>query len=230
MSAAKNDAAPLANLEEWEDFLKERYPETPAAVGPDSSKTKEQFRDYENTARPTVREFYRLNHRHQSFDFVHQRLLRSGIPVVAWPDAIAELVRVTRPGGWIELFEIGNEQMREGPATSELFGCLLRLATTRGLDTDGSVVFALDRLLTEAGLEDVTARRIELPLGEWGGRPGSFLASDLRAMFTRLAPAFQARLSIPQERTLELIPTALWECEQLHSCAVFLGAWGRRRE
>jgi SAM-dependent methyltransferase len=171
-----------------------------------------------------------LPFRGQSFDFVHQRLLRSGIPVVAWPDAIAELVRVTRPGGWIELFEIGNEQMREGPATSELFGCLLRLATTRGLDTDGSVVFALDRLLTEAGLEDVTARRIELPLGEWGGRPGSFLASDLRAMFTRLAPAFQARLSIPQERTLELIPTALWECEQLHSCAVFLGAWGRRRE
>ena len=72
-SAAKNDAAPLANLEEWEDFLKERYPETSTAVGPNPSKTKEQFRDYENTARPTVREFYRLNHRHQSYDFVQQK-------------------------------------------------------------------------------------------------------------------------------------------------------------
>jgi SAM-dependent methyltransferase len=164
----------------------------------------------------------------ECFDFVHQRLLRSGIPVVAWPDAVADLVRVTRSGGWVELFEIGDEQMRQGPATAELFGGLLRLATAQGLDSDGSVVFHLDRLLTEAGLEDVTARRIELPVGEWGGRPGSFLASDMRAMFTRLAPAFEARFSVPQERTLELTRTALSECQELHSSAVFLGAWGRR--
>jgi inositol oxygenase len=76
MSAAKNDAAdraPLANLEEWEDFLKERYPENESLVGPNPSKTQDQFRDYEKTARPTVREFYRLNHRGQSFDFVQQK-------------------------------------------------------------------------------------------------------------------------------------------------------------
>jgi len=77
MSQNKKSAAaqaPLANLEEWEDFLKERYPEpaTPfAAVQPD--KKKEEFRNYEATARPTVREFYRLNHRHQTFDFVQQK-------------------------------------------------------------------------------------------------------------------------------------------------------------
>lgn len=169
-----------------------------------------------------------LPFRDESFDFVHQRLLRSGIHVAAWPDAIADLVRVTRRGGWVELFEIGDEQMREGPATAELFGGLLGLATARGLDTDGSVVFALDRLLTEAGLEEVTARRFELPIGEWGGRPGSFLASDMRAMFTRLAPFFEARLAVPQEQTLERIRTSLSECEELHSAAVFLGAWGRR--
>lgn len=71
-AAAKN--APLANLEEWEDFLKERYPENPQSlVGPNPDKTEDQFRDYENTARPTVREFYRLNHRHQTFDFVQAK-------------------------------------------------------------------------------------------------------------------------------------------------------------
>lgn len=162
------------------------------------------------------------------FDFVHQRLLRSGIPVAAWPDAVADLVRVTRPGGWVQLLEIGDEQMRQGPATEELFAGLLRLATARGLDSDGSVVFHLDRLLTEAGLEDVTARRIELPVGEWGGRPGSFMASDLRAMFTRLAPAFDAILRVPQDRTLELIRTTISECETLHSSAIFLLAVGQR--
>src|ERR1041384_6704052 len=66
---------PLGHLEEWEDFLKERYPEngSPAFQTVDPDKKKEQFRNYESTARPSVREFYRLNHRHQTFDFVQQK-------------------------------------------------------------------------------------------------------------------------------------------------------------
>src|SRR3954468_16858148 len=68
---------PLAGLEEWEDFLKVRYPESEAQVKPfqatDPEKKKEQFRNYEADARPSVREFYRLNHRHQSYDFVQNK-------------------------------------------------------------------------------------------------------------------------------------------------------------
>jgi inositol oxygenase len=70
--------APLQNLEEWEDFLKERYPEpAPAAAQPfvatDANKQKEEFRNYEADARPSVREFYRLNHHHQTYDFVQAK-------------------------------------------------------------------------------------------------------------------------------------------------------------
>ena len=65
---------PLQNLEEWEDFLKERYPEVPEKTGAfNPGKKKEEFRNYEATARPTVREFYRLNHRYQTFDFVQSK-------------------------------------------------------------------------------------------------------------------------------------------------------------
>ena len=72
---------PLAALDEWEDFLKERYPEpgVPEKNGDkgfkatDPAKKKEQFRNYEADARPTVREFYRLNHRHQTYDFVQTK-------------------------------------------------------------------------------------------------------------------------------------------------------------
>lgn len=78
--SAGNSQAPLANLDEWDDFLKTRYPE-PAAPGSsskpfqtiDPDKKQEQFRNYEADARPTVREFYRLNHRHQTFDFVRAK-------------------------------------------------------------------------------------------------------------------------------------------------------------
>ncbi|HEV2394328.1 MAG TPA: inositol oxygenase family protein [Verrucomicrobiae bacterium] len=65
---------PLGTLEEWEDFLKVRYPEAEPAAKPfqtvNPEKKKEQFRNYEANARPSVREFYRLNHRYQTHGFV----------------------------------------------------------------------------------------------------------------------------------------------------------------
>ena len=68
---------PLEHLEEWEDFLKERYPAPASAAttfqAVDPEKKKEQFRNYEADARPSVREFYRLNHRHQTYDFVQTK-------------------------------------------------------------------------------------------------------------------------------------------------------------
>jgi len=75
MSSATNDkltGSPNAIVEEWEEFLKERYPEN-GAESQNGDKKQDQFRDYENTARPTVREFYRLNHRYQTYDFVQQK-------------------------------------------------------------------------------------------------------------------------------------------------------------
>jgi inositol oxygenase len=56
-----SDAKPMERLEDWDDFVADRY-----AHG----KPREQFRDYAKLARPGVREFYRLNHRHQTLDFV----------------------------------------------------------------------------------------------------------------------------------------------------------------
>ncbi|MBW3622501.1 MAG: inositol oxygenase [Armatimonadetes bacterium] len=77
--------APLHDMDEWEDFLKTRYPEgesgdsgsldnagLPAGVA-GTNKKKTEFRNYETDARPTVREFYRQNHAHQTLDFVRAK-------------------------------------------------------------------------------------------------------------------------------------------------------------
>ena len=65
------NAKPLASLDEWEEDVKDRYPEpgVPAFQATDPDKKKEQFRDYTKNARPSVREFYRLNHTYQTYDF-----------------------------------------------------------------------------------------------------------------------------------------------------------------
>jgi len=78
-SAEPVDPRPLKRLEDWEDFLKQRYPgpgPTGPAVNPvfqTPDKPKEAFRDYRAEARASVKEFYRLNHQYQTLAFVRAK-------------------------------------------------------------------------------------------------------------------------------------------------------------
>jgi inositol oxygenase len=62
---AQEEKNPLPSLDVWEDDVLQRYPEPGQPA-----KSKEEFRNYDNPERDTVREFYRLNHQYQTYDFV----------------------------------------------------------------------------------------------------------------------------------------------------------------
>ncbi|TCC99631.1 inositol oxygenase family protein [Pedobacter hiemivivus] len=64
---SSKEANPLANLDEWEDDLLRRYPE-PDSIA--TAKTTEEYRNYDEPARDTVKEFYRINHTYQTYEFV----------------------------------------------------------------------------------------------------------------------------------------------------------------
>ena len=67
-SLSHQEINPLKSIEEWEDDILQRYPEANAPA-----KAKEAYRNYEEPGRDTVREFYRLNHQYQTYDFVMQK-------------------------------------------------------------------------------------------------------------------------------------------------------------
>ena len=63
-----NKLNPLENIDDWDDDILKRYPEKT------TEKTKKEFRDYQNSNRAkTLREFYKLNHQYQSFEFVSKK-------------------------------------------------------------------------------------------------------------------------------------------------------------
>lgn len=66
---------PLANLDEWENDLLRRYPEPAGSTESATSQAVDatRFRDYAAETRPSVKEFYRLNHQHQTLDFVRAK-------------------------------------------------------------------------------------------------------------------------------------------------------------
>lgn len=57
-------------LDEWEEDLLRRYPD-PDAIA--TAKSADEYRNYEKPARDTVKEFYRLNHKYQTCDFVQKK-------------------------------------------------------------------------------------------------------------------------------------------------------------
>src|SRR5690606_14852449 len=67
-AAPHNKEHPLKSREAREDNVRERYPESGQPA-----KAKEEYRNYAAPARDTVREFYRLNHQYQTYDFVMKK-------------------------------------------------------------------------------------------------------------------------------------------------------------
>src|SRR5258708_9205151 len=65
-----SETNPLSSLDVWEDDLLERYPD-PETIARD--KSTEEYRNYEDPKRESVKEFYRLNHTYQTYDFVKQK-------------------------------------------------------------------------------------------------------------------------------------------------------------
>ena len=61
---AASSQGPLESLEQWEDFVEDRYR---------PNRKEDEFRQYTPETPTVVREFYRLNHTHQTRAFVKQK-------------------------------------------------------------------------------------------------------------------------------------------------------------
>jgi SAM-dependent methyltransferase len=164
-----------------------------------------------------------------AFDFVHQRLLFLALPLASWGPVVADLVRVTRPGGWIEVVEPSVFRLTgAGPAIGRLRALAVRAMAARGLDTTSVVFDSLDRYLQGAGLVEVTRREVTLPIGEWGGCVGALMATDFRSAFTRMCEVLQVDGTIGAEESDELLQQVQREYEEGRVESPIAVAYGRK--
>ena len=111
-----------------------------------------------------------------SFDFVHMRLLLFAIPADKWPTVTRELVRVTKPGGWVESVETGAQQ-NGGPAMDRIVAWITEASLRRGVDP--ALGPHIGGLLHAASLQHISTSGIQLPVGRYGGRLGNMAAADV---------------------------------------------------
>lgn len=160
------------------------------------------------------------------FDFVHQRSLSCVIPSTSWHQVVNELVRVTRPGGIVELVEPDSIFQNAGPMCTQLQNWIIAACKKCGIDpTEGTQIETYSRV---AGLINVKAETIALPVGQWGGRLGSTTATNIRAACLAMKPLVLQHISINAQEYDGLLEDMFKECEQRRSCFITCIAYGQR--
>lgn len=134
-----------------------------------------------------------------TFDYVFQRLVVLSYSEADWVKGVAELIRVTKPGGYVELFEADGKIRRapesykkyENACKYELRFCvftkpgLTSLFTsypllppgftyTRSKGIDLTIASDLEGLLHRAGLISVVSDFVSVPIG-WHDREGEMM-------------------------------------------------------
>ncbi|KAI8807529.1 S-adenosyl-L-methionine-dependent methyltransferase [Cladochytrium replicatum] len=113
-----------------------------------------------------------------TFDYVHQRYLWFNIPKVKWPQVVAELVRVTKPGGYIDVLEQSLIPGNCGPLVDSVISMTEYTLASNGIDIDiGPELPAI--LSSNNDLTDISALRHVQPVG-WGHDFGGLWLENFR--------------------------------------------------
>ncbi|KAF9333500.1 hypothetical protein BG006_003512 [Podila minutissima] len=119
------------------------------------------------------------------FDLVHQRLGAFRTPIQEWTPHFAELRRLTRPGGWIQLSESNGMLVRAGVESLKVNRWVEKAALSSGLNPI-QMVEALMPTILGAGMINVECYDYGIPVGEWAGRRGQLAMRKYLAMVESL--------------------------------------------
>jgi len=102
------------------------------------------------------------------FNLVNQRLLFAALLAKEWPEALAEIYRVLKPGGAVQLIEMDPRfPVPETPVNVQIRDATWKASDLLGLHF--GVAGSLSDLLQAAGFVDIVDETRRMPLGKsWG--------------------------------------------------------------
>ncbi|KAJ3106365.1 hypothetical protein HK100_003738 [Physocladia obscura] len=145
-----------------------------------------------------------LPYEDNTFDFVHQRLVFGGVPRVKYPDALKELIRVTKPGGWIELVEGDGLIYNPGP-----YSKTFSTALSEGFHRLGRDCYAATNLpwyVKQVSKNAENEQNIMLHLSTgWGSKVGVLLGADVKAVYLGMEESMHKAMGFSREQYRDLV-------------------------
>ncbi|CEI89875.1 hypothetical protein RMCBS344292_04218 [Rhizopus microsporus] len=170
-----------------------------------------------------------FNYESNTFDYVHQRMMYIVYPSDKIPWMFQEILRVTKPNGWVELIEPDVIPKRAGPLFSKFIKALQQFLR----DRLGHVLQGrnLVNLMIEAGFREVKSDYGSLPLC-WGGYIGKLFYEDMLVVFQHLGPSIYEYMGLDGEYNKDsyeaLLDTAFDECVEYQTFFNVRWAYGKK--
>jgi len=167
------------------------------------------------------------------FDLVNARYL-AVIPINTWPKVIQELMRITRPGGFIRLTEVEQYSITNGPAFEKLSRMFLQAVKLAGNTSspDGrstGLTPLLGRFLRNGGCQNIQRKPSVI---DWSaGMEEHEAVYQVLRPFIKLVQPFLIKMGVTtQEEADQLFHEAEIEMMSDDFCALWylLTVWGNK--
>ncbi|CAG8552103.1 8699_t:CDS:2 [Ambispora leptoticha] len=151
-----------------------------------------------------------------TFDYIHMRRMITSFKEQEFQDKILpELVRVLRPGGWVEIVEIDNELCNGGTIATRLTTALYDYLYTHEVIAQISTLIPKHMESTK-GLSNLQILEKSCFLGKWAGKLGQLALEDVTKSFKSLRQPLSKDLHITTKEYDELVRQFNKELEQSH--------------
>ncbi|CAO3592229.1 unnamed protein product [Absidia cylindrospora] len=143
--------------------------------------------------KPTNCQFYQcdalqgLPFQDATFDYVFMRFMSQGIEVEQWDPLLKDIIRVLKPGGWVEVVEVDLKLHRTGPITKIYNDHLMSLMTSRQMDPHSGQRLK-ERFGKREELINVNSTFISCPGGQWAGKLGQLTMQSWKSYYQAIRP------------------------------------------
>ncbi|HEY7356713.1 MAG TPA: methyltransferase domain-containing protein [Ktedonobacterales bacterium] len=161
----------------------------------------------------------------EQFDFAHARLISPFVPIALWPQVVAEMARVTRRAGYVEI--VDTEIIHtESPAFNQIMGSGIAMMKRLGMHS-GAAPYLAD-YLRQAGLIRVQERPFVLGSGLHAQRQQRLLIADMLAAFANMEPIMVKTGTFSSEQYQSLMQQARVEIPQVGLTVPVIVAYGMK--
>lgn len=130
-----------------------------------------------------------------TFDFVHMSSKVLYFTEAEWRTKIVvELVRVLKPGGYLELEDGDGECYNMSPTYDRISKAVLAQLYARNMNP--FIVQQIEEIMESSGLINIRHREVVIPIGNWGGNLGVLMVDLVGSLFYGLRDKITNQMKI----------------------------------